>query len=282
MSIAAVVNTFNSETYIDLTLRSILNLTGEVVLCDMHSTDRTIEIAESLGVKVVYHEPIGYVEPARAYVVDQTTADWILIIDSDEVLHPSLVPILQKIVQEDEYDVVWLPSENHMFGDVVTGAGFAADQDKHVRFFRRGMVTLHPEIHAGIVPVPQARHLKLDSKTHGAMIHFNYLSIEQFVSKLNKYTSIEINGRSEVHPKKPLRILRRTLQEYRHRFYRRGGKYSGWRGFALSLLMVVYDIVTELKVIEKANGHTAEKTVADYRAYAEKVLAKESAVPSAK
>lgn len=272
MSIAAVVNTFNSETYIDLTLRSILALTDEVVLCDMHSTDRTVEIAESLGVKVVYHDPIGYVEPARAFVVDQTSADWVLIIDSDEVLSPSLVPILQEIAAKNEYDVVWLPSENHMFGDIVTGAGFAADQDKHVRFFRRGMVTLHPEIHAGIVPVPEARHFKLDSKIHGAMIHFNYVSVEQFVSKLNKYTSIEINSRTEFKPKKPLRILRRTFQEYRHRFYRRGGKFSGWRGFALSLLMVVYDIVTELKVIERANGHTPEKTIAEYRAYAEKVL----------
>jgi len=272
MSIAAVVNTFNSETYIDFTLRSILALTDEVVLCDMHSTDRTVEIAESLGVKVVYHDPIGYVEPARAFVVDQTSADWVLIIDSDEVLSPSLVPILQEIAAKNEYDVVWLPSENHMFGDVVTGAGFAADQDKHARFFRRGMVTLHPEIHAGILPVPSARHLKLDSKVHGVMIHFNYVSVEQFVSKLNKYTTIEIDGRSEHKPKKPLRILRRTLQEYRHRFYRRGGKFSGWRGFAISLLMVVYEIVTELKVIERANGQTPEKTIADYRAYAEKVL----------
>lgn len=272
MSIAAVVNTFNSENYIDLTLRSVLALTDEVVLCDMHSTDRTVEIAQSLGVKAVFHDPIGYVEPARAFVVDQTSAEWILIIDSDEVLSPSLVPVLQKIAQKSEYDVVWLPSENHMFGDIVTGAGFAADQDKHVRFFKRGMVTLRPEIHAGIVPVPDAKHLKLDSKVHGSMIHFNYVSIEQFVSKLNKYTSIEIDGRTELKTKKPLRILRRTIQEYRHRFYRRGGKHSGWRGFALSLLMVVYDIVTELKVIERAEGHTPEKTIAGYRAYAEKIL----------
>lgn len=258
--------------YLDLVLRSVKDLADEIIVCDMHSTDRTQQIAQEAGAKLILTEPIGFVEPARKAAVDQATNNWILIIDSDEILDPKLIPILKEVAAKNQENAVWLPSQNHMFGGMAEGAGFAADQDKHIRFFRRDVIDLKPEIHAGIIARPEAIHLKLNSQDHGAMIHFNYISIEDFVSKLNKYTSIEVNNRSALNPKKKARILRRCFSEFRHRYLRRGGKQAGWRGFALSLLMVCYDIVTELKVIERAEGHHREKTIQDYREYAENIL----------
>ncbi len=270
--ISVVCNTFNSELYLDLVLKSVQPLADEIIVCDMHSTDKTQEIAQQSGAKLILTDPIGYVEPARKAAVDQAQNDWILIIDSDEILEPSLVPILKEIAAKNQENTIWIPSRNFMFGGIAEGAGFAADQDKHIRFFRKDAVDLKPEIHAGIIARPEAIHLKLDSKTHGALTHFNYISIEDFITKLNKYTSIEVNARKEVSPKKKARILRRMFTEFRHRYLRRGGKQAGWRGFALSLLMVCYDIVTELKVIERAEGHNRQKTIQDYRAYAENIL----------
>lgn len=272
MSIAAVINTFNSETYLDLVIRSIQPLADEIIVCDMYSTDNTVQIAESLGATVVFHEHCGYAEPARAFAVDQTSADWILIIDCDEILSPELLSSLKDITTNDEVDLVWLPRENHLFGGVVCGAGFAADQDIQLRFFRRAKVTLGPTVHAGILPVSDAKQFIMNSHNHGALIHFSHLSINQFVTKLNLYTTIEIDARKQIEPRRRSTILRRAIQEYRHRYFRRGGNRAGWRGFAASLLMVVYEIVTELKVLERANGDTPQKIVSNNRTLAEKLL----------
>ena len=54
MKISVVINTFNSERFLDECLRSVRSF-DEIVLCDMHSTDRTIAIAESYGCRIVYH-----------------------------------------------------------------------------------------------------------------------------------------------------------------------------------------------------------------------------------
>ena len=47
MKISVVVNTFNSERFLDRCLSSVDGF-DEIVLCDMHSTDSTIPIAEPL------------------------------------------------------------------------------------------------------------------------------------------------------------------------------------------------------------------------------------------
>jgi glycosyltransferase involved in cell wall biosynthesis len=270
--ISVVCNTFNSEMYLDLVLKSVKDLADEVIVCDMHSTDKTQQIVHDHNATLLLHEPIGYVEPARHFAVSQAKNDWILIIDSDEILDPKMIPHLKQIAANNEENAIWIPEENHMFGNSVHGAGFAPDQDSHLRFFRKEVVDLKPELHAGIIAKPNAKRLILNSQEHGSIIHFGHISIYDFVNKLNKYTSIEVDNKESLGPKSQRRILRRCFSEYRHRYFRRGGKNCGWRGFAVSLLMVCYDIITELKVIERAHGHTREKTIEDYRKVAEKIL----------
>ena len=45
MTISVVINTLNAEKYLDECLGSI-NYFDEIVICDMHNDDKTIEIAE--------------------------------------------------------------------------------------------------------------------------------------------------------------------------------------------------------------------------------------------
>ena len=48
MKISVVINTFNSDRFLNQCLRSVEKF-DEIVLCDMHSTDGTIAIAEKYG-----------------------------------------------------------------------------------------------------------------------------------------------------------------------------------------------------------------------------------------
>ena len=89
MKISVVINTFNSDRFLNQCLRSVEKF-DEIVLCDMHSTDGTIAIAEKYGCRIVYHERTGIVEPARNYAIAQAENEWVLVLDSDEVVPDAL------------------------------------------------------------------------------------------------------------------------------------------------------------------------------------------------
>src|SRR3954463_8364763 len=58
----------------------------EIVVVDTGSTDRTVEIAESFGARVLHHEWNGSFSDARNVSLDAATGDWIMYLDADEVL----------------------------------------------------------------------------------------------------------------------------------------------------------------------------------------------------
>jgi len=80
MTISVVIHTYNSEKYLEECLESVKSV-EEIVICDMHSTDRTIEIAQKYGAKIVYHENLGFADPARNFALPMLlkTGFWCLI-----------------------------------------------------------------------------------------------------------------------------------------------------------------------------------------------------------
>ena len=71
--ISVVINTLNEENNIGACIESVQGFADEIVVCDMYSDDRTVEIAESYGAKVVFHERVGFVEPARFFAISQAS-----------------------------------------------------------------------------------------------------------------------------------------------------------------------------------------------------------------
>ncbi len=93
--ISVVINTLNEEENLPRVLASVKNFADEIVVCDMHSEDGTVEIAKKAGAKVYKHKRIGYVEPARNYAISKTTGEWILILDADEQVPKALIKELK-------------------------------------------------------------------------------------------------------------------------------------------------------------------------------------------
>ena len=55
MKISVVINTYNAEKHLVTVLESVKEF-DQIVLCDMHSSDNTIAIAEKYNCKIVYCE----------------------------------------------------------------------------------------------------------------------------------------------------------------------------------------------------------------------------------
>src|ERR1043166_1643983 len=87
--ISVVVNTLNEEKNLPACLESV-RWASDIVVVDMHSNDRTAEIATKAGCRVFQFERTGYVEPARNFAIAQAKHPWVLVLDADERVSPGL------------------------------------------------------------------------------------------------------------------------------------------------------------------------------------------------
>lgn len=69
----------------------------EIVVVDSGSTDATREIAEAAGARVLTHSPWPGFVAQRNYAVDAASHDWILALDADERVTPSLRDEIQAL-----------------------------------------------------------------------------------------------------------------------------------------------------------------------------------------
>ena len=65
----------------------------EVLLIDDGSTDKTVEIAESMGARVVHHAMNGDWSQQRRFAVEEARSEWIFFLDADERISPELQPL---------------------------------------------------------------------------------------------------------------------------------------------------------------------------------------------
>jgi len=85
MKITANIITLNEEANIEAAIRSVEGICDEVLVVDSGSSDRTREIAERLGAKVVVQPYLGD-GPQKAFGAPLASNDWILSLDADERL----------------------------------------------------------------------------------------------------------------------------------------------------------------------------------------------------
>jgi len=102
MQLSVVIITYNEEANIGRTLESVQPLVadgkGEIIVVDSGSSDRTVEIAKSLGAKVFVEEWKGYAAQKNS-AIDKATGKWILSLDADEEVEPSLLEELTFLFQ---------------------------------------------------------------------------------------------------------------------------------------------------------------------------------------
>lgn len=270
LPVSVVVNTYQAERYLDLVLRAVAEHVQEIVVCDMHSTDRTAAIAKEYGAKLIFYEHLGFADPARKFAVDASCQPWVLILDADEIVPKTLWPLIREAVESDNYDIVAFHWLNIMFGKPMTGAGFGPERDIHARLFKRNKVTLHPTVHAYLSPNSDAKAYTIPYTPETCIHHFTYLNAADFVGRANKYTSLEAE-QAELRLT-PLKAVRKLTRDFAKRMVKQGGSRLGWQAFSISLLMLANDAMKFAKILERQNGATADSIEAQHRAQAEKLL----------
>lgn len=126
----------NNEGTIAKALRSLYRAVDEVVVMDTGSTDSTIAIVQDCGSSVVEREWPDSFAAARNMIMDLCKGDWVLWLDSDEVMSRSSAHILRDAVKnETRADVGGFLSETH--NPLIGGGGVLGSVTELVRAYRR-------------------------------------------------------------------------------------------------------------------------------------------------
>ncbi|MEZ5425605.1 MAG: glycosyltransferase family 2 protein [Pyrinomonadaceae bacterium] len=135
MKISAVIITFNEEKNIRRAIESA-NWADEVLVVDSESTDKTRQIAESLGARVVVHPWEGF-SKQKQFAVDRASFEWILSLDADEEVSPDLKKEIQNLKKSPEElsDGYRIPRLSFYMNRPIRHSGWYPD--RQLRLFNR-------------------------------------------------------------------------------------------------------------------------------------------------
>lgn len=105
--ISIVIPSYNQQEYLVDAIESALNQTVkcEVIVVDDGSTDNSLEIARKYPVKVISQVNKG-LSSARNTGIMNSTGDYILPLDADDILLPTCVEKIVATIKETEADIV--------------------------------------------------------------------------------------------------------------------------------------------------------------------------------
>lgn len=250
MKITVVVNTYNEEKNLGRCLSSVKDFADEIVVVDMHSTDKTTAIAKKYKAKIFQHDYTRFVELARNFALSKATGDWIFLIDADEELSAGLAEDLKKIASGDTADFVEIPRKNIIFNKWIRHSRWWPDFV--IRFFKKGRVLFSEEIHRP--PQASGRGKRLEAREENALIHYNFQSVSQYLERINRYTDIQADELFKAGYQVEWEdLITKPADEFWSRFFAGEGYKDGLHGLALACLQAFSELVLYLKLWEKTD-----------------------------
>jgi len=258
--VTAVINTLNEEANLPRVINSVKDFVDEIVVVDMKSDDNTQKIARELGAKVYEHERTNYVEPARNFAISKATSEWVLLLDADERVPHTLVRKLKKLVKQPQANYYRIPRKNIIFKKWIKHSRWWPDYN--IRFFKKGTVTWNEVIHS--IPMTTGNGIDLKPLEKNAIIHYHYKTLDEYIEKLNRYTSQHAKLKVKAGYKFEWQdVILRPSAEFLSRYFAGKGYKDGLHGLALSCLQAFSELVLYLKVwqledFEKQNPSLSE------------------------
>ncbi|OQP66547.1 hypothetical protein A3860_13785 [Niastella vici] len=247
LKVSAVIITFNEERNIEKTL-SKLYWCNEIVIVDSYSTDNTVDICKRYGCRIFSRHFEGY-GSQKQFAVSKAVNDWIICIDADEVLSNELV---EEISQFTELDTAYAGYSIPM-NLVFLNKEFKYGKESGRYFLRmfnrkRGGFT-SDKVHEGIQvngPVKKANHI---------IRHYSYHSIDQYLEKMNRYSSYSAAmANNKGSNKSTCSVLLSIPLNFVKYYLLERNFLNGAQGFYWSMLSSFYHFVKYVKIKELNNS----------------------------
>ena len=246
----------NEEKYIGDAIRSA-QFADEIVVIDDFSDDRTVEIAESLGARVVQHALNGNWGEQRNYAIAEAKYDWLYFLDADERITKKLAASIQSVVTKNEPVVYSNARLSYYWEQPLAHGGWYPDYC--VRLLPKDGTYVTGLVH-------EAMHYKYELKKfpeEARLIHYPYKSWEHYFGKFNTYTTLAAQKMKDEGKRASFRdVLLHPLGAFLKMYVFKAGFKDGRLGLILACFHFAYTMAKYVKLyyLEKSNGQVGDET----------------------
>ena len=246
MKISVLILTYNEEIHIKRCIESAKKITKSIYVIDSYSSDKTEEIAISLGAKVLKRRFDSHSVQFNWGLQQIEKCDWVVRLDADEFFDSILSDNILSAISEDNDNFNGYAFKRNIkfLGKKIKYGGLFPIEI--VRMFRYGYGKVEPRL--------MDEHIIINGKCKildGELIDDNKNSLSWWIAKHNKYSSLEAlellsnynkNNKSKLfgntakrrklktfYSKMPLQF--RAISYFTYRYFLRFGFMDGFHGF---------------------------------------------------
>lgn len=227
-TISATIIALNEERDLPRCLES-LRFADEIVLVDSGSTDRTVEIAKQMGAKVVIEPWHGY-GAQKNFAQSQTSSEWVLNVDADEVITPELrAEILAEISSANPASGYAIARKTFYLGRWIRHGGWYPNYVTRLVRKNQGGWT-EPNVHEELKVTGELRRLS------NPMLHYTFHDIADQVRTNLRYArqgAMDLHRRGQ--PASLMKLLLKPLGKFFETYLLKRGFLDGLPGFIISI-----------------------------------------------
>lgn len=240
MKITATIITLNEERNIGRAIES-LRCCDEILIVDSGSVDRTVELAEKLGARVVEAGWRGY-SGQKNWAAGQAAHDWILSLDADEALSEALEAEIWNLKKHGpRYDAYTMPRLAQYLGRWILHSGWYPDRKLRL-YDRRKAQWVGDFVHERVEVSGRVGHLETN------LLHFTCDSLSEHVKSLDRYTTL---AAQELASRKVrigwLRLIVEPPWTFVRTYFWQAGFLDGLEGMIIAYMAAFYTFLKYCK-----------------------------------
>lgn len=240
-TISCVIIAKNAASTIKNTLAS-LALFDNIIVYNNGSTDKTADIANKFNnVTLVQGEFIGF-GPTKNKAASFAEYDWILSLDADEVLSSAFIDSLQKVTL-DKDNIYTIERENFYR---TTQIKYCWGNDIIPRLYNRQNTSFSSQnVHESIMLEGfNIQHIA------GAIKHYPYASITDFIIKLDRYSTLYANDHQGKKSSSPLKAMINAHFAFFKTYFLKRGFLDGYPGLIIAFSHMATTFYKHMKLYE--------------------------------
>lgn len=234
--LSAVVLTKNSEKQIHETLKS-LSFCDEVIIIDDYSTDNTVIIAQKYKAVIFKRKLSNDFSSQRNFGLEKARNEWVLFVDSDEVISDKLKNKICKAINQNEYSGFYIKRVDLFLGKSMKGGEFG---DIYLlRLAKKDSGKWQRLIHE------QWDVNGKKGRIYEPILHKSHINLKSFVTKLNNYSQLHYIENSK--EKKKTWYIKSIIYPFGKFFYNfilKRGYRDGVHGFVAAVLMSMHSFLS--------------------------------------
>lgn len=181
MKISVAIITHNAARELDRCLASV-SFADEVIVLDQNSTDDTVAVGARHGATVHQTEWLGFGR-TKAKAAGLCRNPWILSVDSDEVVTSELRRAIESLPDDAPQAAFAVNRLSSFLGRWIRHCGWHPEWI--VRLFHRDRAGFNDK------PVHESIEVRGNTgRLTGLLHHDTHVSMEQYIEKLNRYTTL--------------------------------------------------------------------------------------------